>query len=394
MGSGGDATPMPSSAEHRARCGATALFFLTGWVFAAWASRIPALKEELHLPAGALGLAVLGLEAGAIVGLPAGGVLVARIGSRRALRLSFVAYPGALIAVAWAPGLGALATALGAMAAAGSVVDVAVNTQGVELERRFRRPILSRLHAGHPFGLAAGGIAGAAAAAADVPVRTHFMLAAAIGLGAAAVAISALIEEPTDGRGAAFARPRGRVALLGLAAFCAFLLDGSAYTWSAVHLRTAHHAAAWLAAGAFTVFSLALALGRLLGDRLVAHLGRVRVVQACGALAAAGSALAIGGPTVAWSLAGWALFGCGLAALAPTILGAAPTAAELPAPVAIAAVTTVGYLGSFTGPPAIGALAGLSGLSTALGVLVAVSAALVLLAPGALGGRRPASEAF
>jgi MFS family permease len=394
MGSGGDATPMPSSAEHRARRGATALFFLTGWVFAAWASRIPALKEALRLPAGALGLAVLGLEAGAIVGLPAGGVLVARLGSRRALRLGFVAYPAALIAVAWAPGLGALATALGAMAAAGSVVDVAVNTQGVELERRFRRPILSGLHAGHPFGLAAGGIAGAAAAAADVPVRTHFMLAAAIGLGAAAVAISALIEEPTGGRGAAFARPRGRVALLGLAAFCAFLLDGSAYTWSAVHLRTAHHAAAWLAAGAFTVFSLALALGRLLGDRLVTRLGRVRVVQACGALAAAGSALAIAGPTVAWSLAGWALFGCGLAALAPTILGAAPTAAELPAPVAIAAVTTVGYLGSFTGPPAIGALAGLSGLSTALGVLVAVSAALVLLAPGALGGRRPASEAF
>jgi MFS family permease len=383
---------MPSSAEHRARRGATAIFFLTGWVFAAWASRIPALKEELHLAAGALGLAVLGLEAGAILGLPAGGAIVARLGSRRALRLGFVAYPVALLAVAWAPGLAALATALGAMAAASSLIDVAVNTQGVELERRFRRPILSSLHAGHPFGLAAGGIAGAGAAAADLPVRTHFAIAAAIGLAGAAVAISALIEEPAGGGRAAFGRPRGRLALLGLAAFCAFLLDGSAYTWSAVHLRTEHHAAAWVAAGAFTLISLALALGRLFGDRLVARLGRVRVVQASGCLAAAGSALAIVAPNVGWTLAGWALFGCGLAALAPTLLGAAPAVAEVPAPVAIAAVTTVGYLGSFTGPPAIGAVAGVNGLSTALGALVAVSAALVLLAPGALAGGRREGE--
>jgi hypothetical protein len=71
--------------------------------------------------------------------------------------------------------------------------------------------------------------------------------------------------------------------------------------------------------------------------------------------------------------------------LRPTILGAAPATADVPAAVAIAAVTTIGYLGSFTGPPAIGALAGLAGLSTALGVLIVVSAGLVALAPAALG---------
>jgi MFS family permease len=385
MAPAGHPATMPSAREHRARRAATAIFFLTGWVYAAWASRIPAVKEGLHLPAGALGLAVLGLEAGAIVGLPLGGALVARLGSRRALRSGFVAYPMALVAVAWAPGLGALAVTLAAMAAATSLVDVAVNTQGIELEKRFGRPILSGLHAGHPFGLAAGGIAGAGAAAADVPVRIHFAAAAAIGLAGAVVAVTALVEEHAADARTAFARPGGRLALLGLAAFCVFLLDGSAYTWSAVHLRVEHHAAAWLAAGAFTLFSLALAFGRLLGDRLVTRLGRVRVVQACGAMSAAGSALAIATPTVAGSLAGWALFGVGLAALAPTILGAAPATADVPAAVAIAAVTTIGYLGSFTGPPAIGALAGLAGLSTALGVLIVVSAGLVALAPAALG---------
>ena len=65
-----------------------------------------------------------------------------------------------------------------------------MNAQGVELERRYERPILSGLHAGHPFGLVAGGLAGTAAAAAGVPVRAHFAAAAATGLLAALAATS------------------------------------------------------------------------------------------------------------------------------------------------------------------------------------------------------------
>jgi MFS family permease len=165
----------------------------------------------------------------------------------------------------------------------------------------------------------------------------------------------------------------------------AFLLDGSASNWSAVQLRTEYDGSAGLAAGAFSVFAVSLAVGRLFGDRLVARWGRVRVVQSCGLVTALGSTLAVIAPTAGLSIGGWALFGLGLAPMAPTVLGAAPGPGATPA-VAIAAVTTVGYLGSFTGPPAIGALAQLVGLSLALGVPVVVSALLVLLARPFLGG--------
>jgi MFS family permease len=380
-----------SNRERRARAATTLIFVTVGWVYAAWATRIPGIKDDLGLSDGELGLAILGLEAGAILGLPAGGALVARIGSRRALQIGFSIYPTALFAVGLAPGLAALAGSLAAMAAATSVVDVAMNAQGIELERRYERPILSGLHAGHPFGLASGGLAGSAAAAAGLSVHAHFAVAAGIGLLTALPATAFLVREPTRDGQPTFVRPNGRLLLLGLIAFCAFLLDGAAYNWSAVHPRSEHDASAGLAATAFTLFSLALAAGRLFGDRLVARFGRARVVQGCGALAAAGSALAIGAPTTAVTLAGWALFGLGLAALAPTVLGAAPSAADVPPAVAIAAVTTIGYLGSFTGPPAIGALAELSSLDAALGLLVAVSALTLLLAP--LGLREHTSNA-
>jgi MFS family permease len=371
---------MPSATDRRARAATTLIFFMTGFVYAAWATRIPAIKGDLDLSAGELGLAILGLEAGAIAGLPAGGLLATRAGSRSALRIGYVGYPGALLGVALAPGLAALAGALAAMAAASSVVDVAMNAQGIELERRYRRPLLSGLHSGHPFGLVAGGLAGSAAAAGGVPVDAHLGAAAAVGLAAGVGATFWLVREGPGPRGRTLARPSGALLGLGLIAFCAFLLDGAAYNWSAVHLSAEHGAGAGLAAGAFTLFSLALAVGRLFGDALVERLGRTRVVQGCGAVAAAGSTLAIAAPGAALCLAGWALFGLGLAALAPTVLGAAPAAGHGSPATAIAAVTTIGYLGSFTGPPLVGALAEAATLGAALCLLVAVSAAMVLLA--------------
>jgi MFS family permease len=252
------------------------IFFLVGWVYAAWATRIPAIKHDLGLSDGELGLAVLGLEGGAIVGLPTGGALVARAGSRQALRIGFAIYPAALVAVALAPGLATLAASLAVMAAGSSVADVGMNAQGVELERRYERPILSGLHAGHPLGLVAGGVAGTAAAAAEISVRAHFAAAAAVGLVTALAATMVLLREPARDEQPAFVRPSGRLLLLGLIAFCAFLLDGAAYNWSAVHVRSAHAVSAGLAATAFTLFSLTLAVGRLFGDRLVARFGRIR----------------------------------------------------------------------------------------------------------------------
>jgi hypothetical protein len=366
---------------RRARVATASIFFVTGAVTAAWATRIPAVQERLGLSPGELGVAILGLEGGAVFGLPAGGAVVARMGSPWALRLGFFLFPTSLVTVALAPGLATLVLALGAMAGANSIVDVAMNAQGVEIERRYGRPLLSSLHAGHPFGLVAGGLAGTAAAAARLPVIAHFTAAAVITVLAGVTATRWLLREPAENGHPAFIRPTSRLMLIGLIAFCAFLLDAAASNWSAVHMRTDRGAGPALAAATFTAFALALAFGRLAGDRLVGRFGRLHVVQGCGMVAAAGAGLVVAGPTAPLTLAGWVVLGLGLAALAPTALGAAADVAH--APQAIAAVTMIGYLGSFSGPPAIGAVAEATSLSAALGVLVLVGALTTLLAaPG------------
>jgi MFS family permease len=268
---------------------------------------------------------------------------------------------------------------------------VAMNVQGVELERRYRRPVLSSLHAGHSAGLLAGSAAGTAAAAAGISPVAHFAATASLGVLLGMAATYRLVDESTPVGRPAFARPSGRLLLLGAVAFCGFLLDGVAYNWSVVHLRTTYHASPALAAGAFTAVALTLALGRLGSDRLIAALGRARVVRAAGLTTAAGATMAIAAPTAPLSIAGWALFGLGLAAIAPTVLGAAARIGTA-APVAIAGVTTLGYLGSFTGPPLVGVLAGFSSVRTALGLLVVVAIGTALLARPALRSRSAAAD--
>ena len=233
--------------------------------------------------------------------------------------------------VALAPGLAWLCLALAAMAAANSVIDVAMNVQGIALERRLGHPALSGLHAAHSFGVLGGGLAGMGAAGAGLAPLAHFGAIAAVAA-LAPPATRPLIEdrEPRgDGRPA---RPNARLALLGLLAFCALLCEGGANDWSAIHLRSERDAGETLAAGAFVAFSLALALGRLAGDRIVGLAGRAGAVRGAAIVAAVGLGLAIVTSAPLPTILGWALFGAGISLIAPTVIGAAPGSPRPPHP--------------------------------------------------------------
>jgi hypothetical protein len=295
-------------------------------------------------------------------------------------------FPPALILVATAPGLAAVAAALALFAAANSVVDVAMNAQGVELERRLDRPVLSSLHAGHPLGLVAGGLAGTAAAAAGIGVAGHFTAAAVAGTALGLLATVPLVREPAAPAHRVLTRPSRRLLALGAVAFCATLVTSSAENWSAVAVRSAHGASEALAAATFTAYALALAAGRAAGDRLVTRHGRLRVVRRGALLGGVGAAAAVLAPGVGGAMAGWALVGLGLAAATPAIIGAAPGLAAMPVPAAIAAITSISYLGSFSGPPLVGGLGELVGLPAALGLMAVVCAAMAALAGAGLRG--------
>src|SRR5258705_10291852 len=79
------ATPVTPPAVRAATMATYAAFIGAGFVFASWASRIPQVRDRLHLDPAALGLVLLAIAAGSLLALPLSGPVVTRIGSSRTL---------------------------------------------------------------------------------------------------------------------------------------------------------------------------------------------------------------------------------------------------------------------------------------------------------------------
>jgi MFS family permease len=366
-----------------ARRAVTAIFAVNGAVFANWVPRVPDIKRTLGLGEGELGLALLGLAVGALVALPPSGLLAARLGSGRAVRISLVAFAAALVLVGLASSLAQLALALAVMGAANSALDVAMNAQGVAVDRRYGRPVFASFHAAFSFGFVGGAALGSLAAAAALSPALHFAAASAVLAAVGLVATRRLLASERDASGetqAVFARPTRRLLGLGSIAVLSALAEGATADWSALYLSDVLGVGAGLAGAAFAAFSLMMGTGRALGDRLIAAWGPVAVARRGAALAAfsLAGALAAGHPLVA--VLGFAGLGAGISCVFPLALSAAGRAPGVTSAAGIAAVSTTGYLGFVAGPPLIGAAAEVATLPAALCIPVAACAAIALLA--------------
>jgi MFS family permease len=364
------------------RVAITVVFGLNGVVYGSWASRIPAIQNRLDLSAGALGIALAGVAAGALVAMPLSGSWSARAGSRRVTRSFLVAVCVLLALAGLAPSLGLLIVATFAYGAANGALDVAMNTQGTSIEKRAGRLILSSLHAGFSAGGLLGALIGAAAAAADLDVRVHLALVGAIALAIGLPMTRDLLPADADAapEGPSFARPSRALWALGILAFCCLLAEGAAADWSAVYVEDALDAPAGQAALAFAAFSATMTLGRLAGDRLAGAFGSVRLLRVCGLVAGAGigGALLLAMPGAA--IVGFGLLGAGLSVVVPIVFRSAASVPGAAAGPSLAAVSTLGYLGFLAGPPIVGGLAELTSLPAALSVVVVCAAATAALA--------------
>ncbi|MGW5197529.1 MFS transporter [Streptomyces spiralis] len=389
---------MPDNALTRLRAALTAFFALDGFVFAGWVVRIPAVKHQTHASTGALGLALLGVSAGAVVTMTLTGRLCRRYGSHPvtvvcAVLLSLSVALPPLTHSAWA--LGAVLLVFGA---AYGGINVAFNSAAVDLVAALRRPIMPIFHAAFSLGGMVGAGAGGFVAGHLSPTR-HLLCLTVIGLLVTAVAGRTLLRKPSP-RPAERARDltepphprcldgrtRGVVLVLGLIALCTAYGEGAMADWGALHFQQDLGTSPGVAAAGYSCFALAMTVGRLTGSTLLQRLGRTRTVVAGGSTAAAGMLLGCLAPSVWAALLGYAVTGVGLANLFPV---AVERAGALAGPSGVAVASTLGYGGMLVGPPAIGFMAdwlSLPAALTSVAALAAVAAAVGFATRRSTGG--------
>ncbi len=352
-------------------------FFIAGLGMAAWAPLVPFAKTRIGIDDGSLGLLLLCIGVGSIMAMPLTGLLTGKFGCRRVILLAGTVLCLVLPLLVLMDSPLGMALALLLFGAAIGMVDVAMNIQAVVVERASGRAMMSGFHGF----FSVGGIAGAGGVSALLwlglgPLQATLLAVAAI-LVLLFIASKHLLRESGGNSGGnkegpMFVLPRGWVMFIGILCFIMFLAEGSMLDWSALFLTTLRgmdHSQAGLG---YALFSITMTLGRLNGDRVVNAMGRYRVLLLGSLCAAMGLALAIAVDSVTASLIGFMLVGVGASNVVPILFTAAGNQQAMPANLAIAAVTTVGYAGILAGPALIGFIAQISSLTFALACVAAM----------------------
>ncbi|KUO16514.1 MFS transporter [Streptomyces dysideae] len=371
----------------RLRIALTVFFALDGFIFAGWVVRIPAIKEQTGASASALGLALLGISAGAVITMVLTGRLCRRYGSHQVTVVCAV-----LLSLSVAlPPLTHSPLALGAVlllfGAAYGGINVAFNSAAVDLVSALRRPVMPSFHAAFSLGGMIGAGLGGLVAGALSPAR-HLLGLTVFGLLVTLLAGRTLLRirpptAPETGSPVESAprrlntRTRGLVITFGLIALCTAFGEGALADWSALHLELDLDATPGVAAAGYSCFALAMTIGRLTGTKLLERLGQTRTLVYGGTIAGAGMLLGALAPALWAALLGFVVTGLGLANLFPV---AVQRAGSLAGPDGVAIASTLGYGGMLLGPPTIGFMADWLSLPTALTSVAALAAAAAVIA--------------
>lgn len=380
---------------RRARSAVAGSFVLNGLVFASLVSRLPDLRERLGLSNGGLGTLLLAISVGSLLALPSTGRVIERIGAGATVRAGVLADTVGLSTAALGAALGSLPLAAAGLFVHGvgiGVWDVAMNVEAAEVERRMRRTVMPRFHAGWSAGSLAGAGVGVVVLALGAPMLAHLLVVAAL---VAVVAVRGTRgflpaepehrEELEGARGAGSVWRDPRTLAIGLMVMCFAMVEGTANDWLALGLIDGYGVAHWVGVAGFALFVVAMTAGRLYGPVLLDRHGRPAVLWASAGLAALGAVLTVLGQALPVVALGIVLWGLGAALGFPVGMSAAADSGPRAA-ARVSVVSTIGYGAFLAGPPLLGHLGDRIGT---LEVLLAVTALMLPASLSVLATRPP-----
>ena len=334
---------------------AKAFYFLGGFGFTSWASLIPFLKRKLQIPDDHLGFLLLAVGLGALIMMMLAGSIAGRLGCRRSLTVAGLAIAVALNVLCYVPAYAAALLVAVLLGSSLGLLDVVVNINGIFIERKVRKRLMSGMQAMWSLGNFAGAAFFAMLLQFQLPWQ-GVALAGAVLIAACVFFFSPhLHSERNESRGGShFVRPKGTIVFIGLICTISFLVEGSINDWSGVFMTTEKGIDISQSGLGLTLFTASAFLSRLTGDSLTMHIGPRRLLAFSLPIAFVGflGILLIGGGPLLF--ASYVLIGIGCANTVPVFYSLLGTQKEMPIADAVAAVSTIGYVGILLAPAVLG----------------------------------------
>ncbi len=358
-------------------------FFINGFIYANWVSRLPRIQELYQADNGVIGFVLLASSIGAVGAMPFTGWVIIKNGSRRITLIAVLLYCIIVPIIPFMPNIAALIGLYFIMGIVTGMLDVAMNSQAVMVEKLYNKPIMTSFHALFSIGMMLGAWSGALFTDLQFDLPHHFIIIVGIALVAVGWASRNLVHDKPDPSvkhdGPLFRLPNATLISIGIITFCCMLGEGSMSNWSVNYMENIAHASQSLAPIGLSAFATAMTIGRIFGDRIRLNLGDRKMIIGGGILSAIGLSIALLFPLPYSSILGFFLVGLGLSSIVPIAYSIAGNAKSLPPGVGLAMVTTVGYSGFLVGPPVIGLLANWQTLQFALGIVLLLFVTMILL---------------
>ncbi len=343
--------------KNRNRIFLSLFFFLSGFCFSTWASRIPTIKTTFNYNEAELGTILLFMPISSLIGLPISGWLISRYDSRIPLAIAFITLALALLSIGFATTQFTLIGSLCVLAFSMRVLNISMNTQAIALQKQFDRKINGSFH-----GLwSTGGIVGVGFStlmvALQITMEKHLLIVAVVTVATTLFAYKFLLrsDRSTSGNKLILGKPDPYIVYLGLLVFLASLCEGGMFDWSGIYFKEVVKVEIFT--WGYLIYMICMALSRFASDRVVEKIGMPKTFIISSCFVFTGILLAILWPTFWPSMVGFCLVGFGTAAVIPMIFTLASGSTKYSPGMAISIIATYGIAGMFIGPPLVGYLA-------------------------------------
>lgn len=344
--------------EHRKQRISLSLFFLlSGFCFATWAARIPTIKDLFSLNEAELGNVLLTLPISSLMGLPLSGWLVAKFDSRKPLIVSFVLLNIALALIGLSNSILMLVVAVFIFSFCMRILNIAMNTQSISVQKSFVRKIIGSFHGLWSSGGLIGVIFSTFIVKYGVSLQNHTLIAALFSLIVGLMAYPLLLknDRAAEGNKLQLRKPDRQIVLLGVLVFFAAVCEGGIFDWSGVYFKEVVKEDLFTLG--YLIFMVFMALSRFFSDVLIEKLGMKRMYIISSSFISVGITSLILFPYFWPSIVALSITGLGVAAIFPMTFMLAGTSKKYSAGTAISIVATYAIVGMLIGPPLIGYIA-------------------------------------
>jgi MFS family permease len=363
------------------RIGSAIFYFISGFGFATWASRIPTIKQQLHLNDAQLGTVLFAIPIGLMCTMPLTNWLLSKYSSRNIMLFGSVFLCIVLSFIGLSNNTVQLMIALFFFGCARNLQTLSINTQAVAVQALYSKSIMATFHGIWSMAGFSGAAVGLAMVYFNVAPGYHLVI----------VSISLIlctlyfikytlnIKPVKQARKPVFSLPDKYLMKFSLICFASMACENTMYDWSALYFQKEVNPDKTLSTAAFVIYLVAMTSGRLFGDRLVTKIGIKAVLKFSGVLIFCGLLLAVALPFMVTVLPGFIMVGFGVSCVVPMIFSLAGKSKTMSSSSALAAISTIGYLGFVIVPPFVGYVAQAASLRLSFGVIALLGGVIIYL---------------